>query len=75
MPGRPPAAGGPGSAGEHQAVAFGAGAPERWAAINKQGQAGSRQIMLDEADHYMREQNGVLIETVAGWLDEVFSKP
>lgn len=48
------------------------GAPDRLAAIQASGNPQSRQIILDEADHYMHEQDVVLIETVSGWLNEVF---
>ena len=47
------------------------GAPERWAAIKEQAQ--SRQLMLPGADHYMSEQDKVLVETVADWLGQTFA--
>lgn len=48
------------------------GAPDRLAAIQASGNPQSRQVILDEADHYMYEQDAVLIETVSGWLNEIF---
>jgi len=46
------------------------GADGRWKAVQKQGQPASRQIMLQDGDHYMREQDAVLLKTVAGWLND-----
>jgi len=51
------------------------GAEGRWQAIQKQGQAASRQIMLEDGDHYMRDQNAVLVETVSRWLNSSISAP
>ena len=51
------------------------GAPDRWAAIQKQGHAKSKQAMLMDADHYMRDQNEALLDAVAEWLDAVFGSP
>ena len=48
------------------------GADERWRAIEQQGQPASRQVMLEDGDHYMREQDTVLLETVSQWLDQSF---
>lgn len=49
-------------------------APDRWAAIQKQGHATSKQLMLPDADHYMDKQNGVLVETVSEWLESSATK-
>lgn len=48
------------------------GAPGRLAAIHKAGNPHSQQIIMEEADHYMHDQDEVLVETVARWLDSVF---
>jgi pimeloyl-ACP methyl ester carboxylesterase len=45
------------------------GADERWQAIQKHGQPASRQIMMENGDHYMREQDAVLVKTVSQWLN------
>ena len=45
------------------------GAEGRWQAIQKYGGPASRQVMLDDGDHYMREQDAVLVDTVANWLN------
>lgn len=47
------------------------GADDRWHAIQKQVQAKSRQVMLQDGDHYMREQDALLVQTVADWLDQL----
>jgi len=46
------------------------GADGRSKAVQKQGQPASRQIMLQDGDHYMREQDAVLLKTVSGWLND-----
>lgn len=51
------------------------GAPDRWTAISKQRQAKSKQVMLMDADHYMRDQNEALLQAVAEWLDHAFGSP
>ena len=48
------------------------GADGRSKAVQKQGQPASRQIMLQDGDHYMREQNAVLVKSVSGWLNDSF---
>ncbi len=49
------------------------GAEDRLAAMQAAGNAKSNQVILEDADHYMHEQDEVLIETVAGWLSDVFN--
>ncbi len=51
------------------------GADGRWQALQQQGQPASRQIMMENGDHYMREQDAVLVETVSGWLNNSFDTP
>ncbi len=49
-----------------------AGADDRLAAIRKAGNPKSAQIVLEDADHYMHEQDEVLLKTVADWLESSF---
>jgi hypothetical protein len=49
------------------------GAEDRLAAMQAAGNAKSKQVILEDADHYMHEQDEILIETVVGWLDSVFT--
>lgn len=51
------------------------GAEGRWKAIQAQGQAASRQVMMENGDHYMREQDTVLVKTVSQWLNSSVGAP
>lgn len=45
------------------------GAAARWQAITAAGNDRSRQLTLEDADHYMTGQDDALLEAVSNWLD------
>ena len=45
------------------------GAAERWQAIQQAGNSKSKQLILEEGDHYMNEQNEALLDAVNAWLE------
>ncbi len=47
-------------------------APDRLAAVTAAGNLHSKQIVLEDADHYMDEQDEELLEAVSTWLNNVF---
>lgn len=47
-------------------------APGRKAMMDKAGHAGSRQVVLPDADHYFTDQGDALVEAVADWLDQLY---
>lgn len=47
------------------------GAEDRLAAIRAAGNPLSEQVILEDADHYMHEQDDVLLETVSDWLSHL----
>ncbi len=54
--------------GEHDYPAVHGRAPERWRYLQKAGQAGSRQLVVEDADHYFRDRGDVLLNVVEDWL-------
>ena len=44
-------------------------APGRWQQIQQAGHPKSRQLVVDEADHYFTDRGDVLVEAVGDWLD------
>jgi pimeloyl-ACP methyl ester carboxylesterase len=51
------------------------GAPERWQAIQKGGNSKSKQLILEDGDHYMNDQDDALLEAVSAWLETVADDP
>lgn len=49
------------------------GAEDRLAAIRAAGNPQSEQVILEDADHYMHEQDEELLETVSVWLNNIFN--
>lgn len=43
-------------------------APGRWSRITQAGNPASKQLVVEEADHYFTDQGDVLLEVVAKWL-------
>ncbi len=43
-------------------------APRRWAAMQQAGHPGSRQVVVDGADHYFHDRDEDVLEPVAAWL-------
>lgn len=48
-------------------------APRRAENLRKGGHAGSRQLVIEGADHYFRDQEEALLEAVSSWLSENFA--
>lgn len=46
-------------------------APGRWQQIQQAGHPKSRQLVIDEADHYFTDQGDVLVEAVGEWLSRL----
>lgn len=44
-------------------------APERWSQITQVANDASKQIVIDEADHYFTDRGDALLEAVGEWLD------
>ncbi len=51
------------------------GAEGRWQEIQQYAPATSRQVVMEFGDHYMHEQDDVLVETVAEWLNSSIGSP
>lgn len=46
-------------------------APGRWRQMQQAGHPESRQLVIDDADHYFTDRGDVLVEAVGNWLDQV----
>lgn len=46
-------------------------APERLDAMNRAGNAQSRQVVVNGADHYFHEHNAELVKAVSAWLNQL----
>lgn len=47
-------------------------APGRWNKIQQAGNAQSKQIRIDDADHYFVDKGDELVEAISGWLNNTF---
>jgi hypothetical protein len=50
-------------------------APDRRAAVAQAGNPASRQLVLEDADHYMSDQDEALLEAVVNWLQQAVPAP
>ncbi len=55
--------------GENDYPAVRRNAPRRWQNIQQAGQPKSRQIVVEQADHYFIDREDVLVEEITDWLD------
>lgn len=46
-------------------------APRRWSRITQAGNRASKQLVVDEADHYFTDRGDALLDAVAKWLGEL----